>query len=511
MSITISKTLIRKLPQPEQAEFEEYLRAKANGRCYLCNAPLNEAADAIVADHDRPEAEGGKTERANLHLAHRGCNAAKRNAPTIDVRPLLRLQAFTRSHGLVVRYGDVLPHFDIEPKPTHLVLAGAKATFQFADGTRAEGAVMEEVVGRKRHHYAFVQVPQIGLFNDDECQPRSLKQSHLATIYADLQRNPLHEAPGVRVGRRGADGLVQLLMFDGQHKSVATWMLGRKTITCKVYFDLTAEEAIVLVNSVQAKIKKLPLSPFELAAKMSDEWDNKLSEYEHEVGSEEVSEAGFIAWLPQPERARGKQAFRAALLDDILADPELQYRPFATRTDGAKPLIAEAAFKSKVLEKLLYLEPLKEAGEQRALLRAQEKSNVLRLLNLFDQYAMQFEGTEPPPHFDVKVKRMSYQASLAYIFTILRQVVSHKLRVTRERALLQAITEEQWGEIEESVLRFVNHPIWVTDLKASRVLRAVEDALLKNQNFEDAFAAVGLDAAYADGLKEANLPVPDED
>lgn len=511
MSIKISKALLRKLPEAEQAGIEDYLRDKANGRCYLCNSLMNEAADAIVADHDIPEAEGGKTERANLHLAHRGCNAAKRNAPTIDVRPLLRLQAFIRSHGLVVRYGDVLPHFEIEPRPTRLVFSESKASFQFADGTKSEVGVMTEVVGKKRHHYAFVQLPQVALFNDDECQPRTLKHSHLATIYADLQRNPLHEAPGVRVGKAGPDGLVPLLMFDGQHKSVATWMHGRKTITCKIYFDLTAEEAIVLVNSVQAKIKKLPLSPFELAAKMSDEWDNKLSEYEHEVGSDEVSEAGFIAWLPQPERTRGKQAFRAALLDDIIADPELQFRPFVGKDDGAKPSIPEAAFKSKVLEKLLYLEPLREKGEQRALLRAQEKSNVLQLLNLFDQYAMHYEGPEPPPHFEAKVKRMSYQASLAYIFSILRQVVSHKLRVTRERALLQSITDEQWTEIEESVVRFVNHPIWVADLKKGKELRAVEDALAKNQNFEEAFAAVGLDAAYADGLKEANLPDRDDE
>ncbi len=503
MPLQVSKALTKRLPAEEQPGLEDFLRAKANGLCYLCAAPMNEASEIIVVDHDVPEQEGGKTERANLHLAHRTCNAAKRNAPTIDVRPLLKLQAFLRKRGQLVKYDDVLPHFGVVPSPTRVRLAVNSATFDFPDGSTATAPLLVDVVSGKPQRYAFVAVPRTALYNDGNCQPRNLKLSHLSAIYADLRRNPLHEAPGVRVGPTGGDGLAQLLMFDGQHKTVATWMLDRRAITCKVYFDLTAEQAIVLVNSVQAKIKKLPLSPFELAAKMSDEWENKLNEYEQAVGSEEASEDGFLAWLPQPDRARGKQAFRAALVDDILSDDGLQFRPFVPVTPGEKPQITETAFKTKVLDKLLHLNTLTDKGDTGARMRAQERANVLRLLNLFAQHALQYEGPEPPPHYELRVRRLTYQASLAYVFGLLRQVVGHKLRLRPPFELLKAEpTDAQWAEIEDSIRRIVDHPIWTADLSTSQKLKAVNDAMTKNQNIVGAFEAVHLDGAYADHLRE---------
>ena len=69
-------------------------------------------------------------------------------------------------------------------------------------------------------------------------------------------------------------------MFDGQHKTVANWLMGRDTVVAKIYLNLEEVQAIELVNSIQAKIKKLPLSAFELAAKMSDEWQTHWQRYE---------------------------------------------------------------------------------------------------------------------------------------------------------------------------------------------------------------------------------------
>jgi hypothetical protein len=38
---------------------------------------------------------------------------------------------------------------------------------------------------------------------------------------------------------------------------------------------------------------------------MAAEWENKFSEYETDVGATEVSENGFIQWLPQTEVPTG--------------------------------------------------------------------------------------------------------------------------------------------------------------------------------------------------------------
>src|SRR2546425_11021624 len=116
--IRISPSLIRKLPETEREGLEDFLWAKSGGKCSLCDDPLNRASDQIEADHVIAEAEGGLNIRDNLYLAHVHCNRSKRNFPSVDVAPYLRLDAFVRRNEYVVNYAGTLPYFGISPAPT---------------------------------------------------------------------------------------------------------------------------------------------------------------------------------------------------------------------------------------------------------------------------------------------------------------------------------------------------------------------------------------------------------
>jgi hypothetical protein len=111
----VSSSMRARLPEPQRADVEDYLWSKSGGVCFLCGGTLNRASDTIEADHDLPDAEGGPTDRDNLNLVHASCNQSKRNSPSMDVRPYLRLATFMRRHGGMLKYGDVLPHFEITP------------------------------------------------------------------------------------------------------------------------------------------------------------------------------------------------------------------------------------------------------------------------------------------------------------------------------------------------------------------------------------------------------------
>ena len=121
--------------------------------------------------------------------------------------------------------------------------------------------------------------------------------------------------------------------------------MGRTSVTAKVYLDMTTAQANELVNSIQAKIKKLPLSPFELAGKMADEWENKFTEYEEAVGTSAVSEAGFLAWLPQTERARGKAALQSALVQNV---PSLTDLRITSYVNVLAPPLPRSASRSRL-------------------------------------------------------------------------------------------------------------------------------------------------------------------
>ncbi len=497
MPIKLSKTLLNKLPEAERATAEKALWNKSGGKCYLCLAPLNRAADQIEADHDTPEAEGGSTTLANLNLAHISCNRAKRNSKSIDVRPYLRLTAFARKRRL--KYDGFLEHFGIEVKPVVLSRHGDLVTFELPDGTSTSANVLSESNEQGKFEYCFVELPRGAIFNDDACQPRALRLEHAWAIYTDLQRNVLHEPPSCRVESETLDSPVRLLLFDGQHKTVASWMRGRDRITAKVYLNLTTPQANELVNSIQAKIKKLPLSPFELAGKMSDEWENKFHEYEEAVGSETVSEKGFLDWLPAAERTRGRQALQSALVQSVLAAEDLRIKSHVKRAGApeAAVQVTEQQLKSKLIEKLLGRDPLSEEGKSGQATRDTELDNVVYCLNLFNDLA--FEPGEGSEFTDVdkeRIRRMTYQASLGQIASLMKDTWLHY--VMRPQA--KVLSDERSADLEErmqlAVTRLVAHPAWTAKFNSSAAMQTFKAALDKNQNVEEAFEGVALDLPY---------------
>ncbi len=505
--IRISSTTKAALPEQEREGIDQFLWHKSAGECFLCGRVLNRASDSIEADHDKPSSVGGPTNRTNLNLVHASCNRFKRNNPSVNVRPYLHFQVFLESQAGPINYATAIKHFDVIPKPTTIELHNREAHFEFSDGSIRDAPLMQETNRGGDFRFTFVEVPRDAIWNDDRCQPRTIKLQQIWALYSDIEKNPLHEPPGCRLvpAEGGTRDAYRLAMFDGQHKSIAMWMHGRELIPVKVYINLSDSQAIQLVNSIQAKIKKLPLSPFELAAKLSDEWRHKLEEYEESVGSGRASEKGFFEWLPVADRARAKQAFRAALVQDLLDQEALQITKFVQRAGGAKgdsKLMTEGVLKGKVLDKLLHLSPLEEPSEDSQVYRLREQHNVTTALNYLTELAFEPQGgsgtlTEKEKE---RRRRMTYQSALAYISHLIKEIFRHVLSTDVERPMFEkAPSEADWEKIKECIRRLVDHPIWVSALKSTRKLRAVDEALSKNQDAHKAFSAVGLRVGYVVG------------
>jgi len=515
--IKISKELKNRLPADEREGLEEFLWSKTgtDHRCFLCEEPMNRASDTIEADHNTPVAEGGIETRDNLYLAHLSCNRAKRNSPSVDIRPYLRIAVYLRKHEFP-QYDGCLDFFDIDPKPTVLTTRNGWAKFEFPNGAMAEVPIFTESNQAGSFDAVFVQVPRNAIFNDGECQPRRIKLHQLWAIYQDIQQNPLHEPPSLRVVRDGSRDTCRLAMFDGQHKTLAAWLANRNDVIAKVYLNINKDQTVRLVNSIQAKIKKLPLSPFELASKLSEEWAARLTQYENEVGDDAASEAGFFKWLEPGERTRFKQAFEAALVQDILSSGDLQMKKYVHLSGGGKSensLITENVFRKKLLETLLHLKPLDIPASDSELARSRERDNLIRALNYLCELAF-----DPQPGEDVisghdaeRRRRMAYQSALSYVATLIRRLFGHVLALEESDALIgKAPSEEQWGKLRQGIQRLVDHPVWVADWDETQKMRAIRDALTKNQEAAKAFGNVGLKLGYLVGADKLphdwNLP-----
>lgn len=506
MPIKIGKTLIAKLPDHEKEDPKKVLLLKSGGVCFLCGGPLNEASDNIVLDHDVPEVDGGPTCINNLNLVHAECNSFKRDHRTVDVRPYLKLLCKIKEKGGFLAYDQAAGLMGIDPKPIALDDKGSSVCISYPDKSVKTFPVFSEKNKEGQFRFCFAEMPRNTIFNDEKCQPRAIKPQHLWQIYNDINRNPLHEAPACRLEAVSAGGnLFRPLMFDGQHKTLSFWIDGRDAIVTKIYLDLSREAAVRLVNSIQAKIKKLPLSPFELSAKMSEEWKERVSKYEEQVGTENASEDGFLKWVEKDEKSRAKAAFEDALLQNILDEEGLGFSSLISTGGDAssrKYQIKEAAFKNKVLKSLLHMAPLSEVFVESQKLRDREVDSIVRLLNvLFQQTFKPSDGDILSPQEEVRAERIIYQASLSYVSKLLRSVVGNRLYAPDGREFIEKeITSEQWALIEEDVRRLLNHPVWTAKLDASNKMRAIADALSKNQDVARAFEAVGLKPGYVAGM-----------
>ena len=232
---------------------------------------------------------------------------------------------------------------------------------------------------------------------------------------------------------------------------------------------------------------------------MSDEWENKFHEYEEEVGSSSVSEKGFLTWLPATERTRGKQALQSALVQNILSSEDLRIKNYLKRPGVKSDVeITEQQLKTKLVEKLLVMDPSSGTGEDAQVLRDQEAANIIECLNLFSDGA--FEPKEEASELTVQEKerarRLTYQASLAYVATLIRQLWFHTAkRAEGKTPMTDDMTEVQWGEVRQGVERLINHPAWTAPYEDDRMKR-LKLALEKNQEVPKALEELGLDLSY---------------
>jgi hypothetical protein len=506
MGIEISKSLKKKLPDKQRNDVEAVLWKKSGGVCFLCEHKMNQGSDTIVADHDVPEAEGGATELSNLNLVHTECNSFKRNHRSVSVRPFLALSRFIRAQGRRVNYADCLEHFGIDPKPSQVVV-GETAVVHLPGVDPVDLPICEVRAGKETFSYTFVEVPRDAIYNDDDCQPRTINEDHLWGLYLDLATNPLHEPPGCRLSAPAPNDMYHLVMFDGQHKTLASWLNGHEKIVVKLYLDIDAEQTIELVNSVQARIKKLPLSPFELAAKMAQEWQNRVTKYEKQVGTSAASEAGFLRWVDKDERRRAKAAFEDALIQNIIDRDDISYVKYValpgTKKSGFE--VTESAFRNKVLKQLLHMKALEEDFLTSQGLRNGEADRIVRLLNLL--VAKVFEpdsgSRSLTEHEKLRAKRLTYQSALHYVSGLLRETIGWILVADPGREFLdKEPTPEKWAEIEAAVDRLLEHPVWTSEYESSPRMQAIQDTLSKNQNAADAFRDVQLRRGYVLGADE---------
>jgi len=512
MPYKINRRFHTQLPAAEKARFTsveqigEHFFNKQSGKCSLCEDAMAKPSEDLVLDHDIPEARGGKIKLSNLQLTHHICNSFKRDRTTSEIKPFCKFRRYIEKSRGPHQYGDVIEHFGIELKPSSVEIKKSNVEWAFPDGTSGKSAISKDESTERKSSYDFtyIEIPRAALWNDRDVQPRDLFLNQVFLIYQDLLQNPLHEPPSCRLGPEGSDGMREILMFDGQHKTIAYWLHGNERIVVKAYLDLDRERATHLVNSIQSKIGKLPLTPFEIASKMTQEVADKLIKYVEDCmnSGATASEKGFVESIDAQEKQRCVAGLRDSFFQAVLDHPGFRMKEFVVKRRNKKVLLAtltENMLRKKLIDPLLWRNPLDIPLDDGKEARDEETRNIVWLTNeIVDRLVDPVPGGANGKLTQAQVtarERLCRQPSLLHVAACLLKL--YQRETTADGGMFIPLTDAHKANISVQLSKFCDHPAWTSDWATNSQMTALKDALDKNQGVEAAFAGVALTWGYA--------------
>ena len=478
MPINISTKLKNEIVDTyERSNIEDLLVTKSAHKCFLCNQPINSVTEDIEADHDVPRSLGGNTDLANLNLVHSSCNKFKKDNDTLKIRQFLPIRQYLITNP-DSNYEKICQNLLKIQHRTISIEWTAQDFVTLKDGTQQFGPfpVYQETIKltNKVVFYIFLKIPLLYIFNDN-VQPRSIKSNHVFNLFQDLHFNPLHEPIGARLetpAKLGTTNLQsKLLMFDGQHKAVATALINalnndysKVCVDVKLYLNFDRQDAVHLVNSIQSKIIKLGLTKSEFANKMGEEWKDAFERYEMfcQQNNLDVTEVGFVNEKGGLEKKRRLEALISARFQQIINDNNTgKYIPIfeLTKNKSSSLQIKETTFYNKILKQIVYTKPTDSIIDSNDSERETERNNIRILLLILNDELFTIPPGAPNPKI---YQNFTTQSSLNLILHLCVNFIRFKYRNQNiETIFFRKDFETRCkDELELFVKKYREHPVW---------------------------------------------------
>jgi hypothetical protein len=219
-------TYLRKLSQKGYEELKEKLWETQDGRCFICEEPIDMALHQVEVDHVIPLQLGGADGPENFALAHASCNESKQDTDLRVARVLARFSKLRDACAQDNRGPNLDDVLQVHGGAQHKLQiecgqAGAIVRYslgQVGDNTMyTERLHTDELSGFK---YFFARLPIEYLYHDDRINPRPIGQNISKLVKEfHLGRPQLHISLGW-VEQPSGRG-VKVRVFDGQHKAAA--------------------------------------------------------------------------------------------------------------------------------------------------------------------------------------------------------------------------------------------------------------------------------------------------
>jgi hypothetical protein len=469
----LSKSMREKLPEQERAGAETHLWEKSAGICTLCERPLPEDPKQIEPDHRVAEKEGsgGATTLANLYLAHTSCNRRRGNLTFEVAHPIIKFMVWAE-HRPAVQFTDVVAQFvKGGNQKAQLRMEGDDAVLQAGDHTSRCTTTEDPATKTK---YFFAEVPITHIRNDDKTQPRWIEPDHVRQLAIDFSKHPVHEPSNCRLV--GSDGdVVELLQFDGQHKTTAQILLGRTIVPMKIYVNPDIAMIQELVVQIQQGIKKLPLSTSDTLRKLGDVLRARLETYATPPGKFR-SEKGFIDAQPLELQKQVKKELFGDLQRAILFDDANTLRDYVSKGQTSERPLSDKVAITKLIDPFMCPQLLQDNIDHSSYGRDQERRTIVLILNTIVANILKAKWDGGDKADRRRVQNFFYQGSIGWwVNKVLIPATRICLLVPeekKERMFLEQLDDEKQARLIKLVETLCSWDIWSTEapdaLKAMR-------------------------------------------
>ena len=491
----MSSLYLNGLTPGERQELIAKLYSAQNGRCFICEKPvdLQLHQEHLDIDHVEPLRAQGKDDPSNFALTHDSCNRSKQASDLRVARVLakfdsIRAEVEPENRGpnlsdLLHRYGGALHNVPLRREGDRLIYSLPDVG---VNDTHAIPIYRDELSGVE---YTFIRLPLAYLHHDDQINPRPIGRSLQGLVEEFHRRRPqLHVALGW-TNLAAGDGIGRVKIFDGQHKAAAQVLLGVKELPIRLFFDPDVDLFITTNMNAGTTLRQVAFDKSVQRHLGSALYNDRIERYRKDHGladdDESFSEKDLLNHF-KGEWREMKRYVLDAVRDAITHDPENKlkgYIEYGGKETG-RPLsysTIEKTFYSLFIYSDALSTPIDYKVEEGDNPRLLEKEQILRLMGLIADrvYLQRFDpsiGTyrienrlqkgEIIPDEHVRAFRLSREEVIFNYIKFVAQIIQNYFITTGKPVDAQRLFQERfpdplWSSIDNFLKNLVQLPLWV--------------------------------------------------
>jgi HNH endonuclease len=491
----VNSLYLNNLTQPQRSELIAKLHASQNGRCFICEKPIDLVLHAanIDIDHIVPQQVQGKDDPSNFALTHDVCNRAKQASDLRVARVLakfdsIRAEVQQENRGpnlsdLLQRYGGAQYDLPVKRDQGNLI-------YSLPDVGKVETHSVpiytDDLSGVA---YAFVRLPLAYIHHDDQINPRPIGRS-LQRLVEEFHR----KRPQLHIGLGwtnipGGSGRCRIKMFDGQHKAAAQVLLGVKEIPMRIFIDPDIDLFITTNMNAGTTLRQVAFDKSVQRHLGSALYSDRVDKYRRDLNlsdeDENFSEKDLINHF-KGEWREIRRYILDAVRDAITHDPDNQLKGYVEYggKETSRPLsysTIEKTFYSLFIYSDTLATPLGYKADEGDNPRLLEKDQILRLMNLIAKtiYVQRFDpslGTyrienrlqkgEPISDDHLRAVRLSREEVIFNYIKFIAQIIQNYFITTGKPIDPQRLFQERfpdtlWISIENFLKNLAQLPLWV--------------------------------------------------